>query len=460
MKIHIIGAGLAGLTAVKYLISEGVDPSDITVITSSERQNEKGQVNPQYVHYFKNLNKKIGLSVNPKEIDMDSLSKSFASKSNIVGIHNLGGLGKYWGGGIDLGFMQSPESISIEEDESRNAIESMYNLVSIIDSPHEKIITKLSKATSHHGISVIAKKKVNPCNPLKIEILNPADELRRLQNDSFIGIREECRVKKIEYNKGLALTSIILEDGEKVPADWVILCAGTIGTTKILLNSGLLPSNRRTITDHAIFRFALLSPLKLLKAASRSGFSIKDDNPNPPRENKNSIIESYKISVGKKYQSFLGIYSLKHYRSIVPGCLRLFVRSNSLNLAQLYVGGNTGKIKADFFSFCEVHSEGNTFSHWHENLKLILLIKDLAVLFIRNGIIAIPLGRRLPFGSSYHLHGTISKAELKIIHNRMPNLLIGDMSICADITASPPSFIQMNSLIKNLRPHIQELRRK
>ena len=450
--IYVIGSGLSSLVIVKSLIRDGLEKY-ITVITSSDNYGLDRYLTPKEEYFFSKNHKKIADSGGKYYVDVHTLKKASKAKTNILNMHSLGGLGNYWGGGID-----------IDEIQNQGKINEILDISSIDIKPSkDRVMKALLPNINPKRFGIVSTTEKEYMDPRNIEIINPGIELERLSKMHHFKIiyktvsKLKCKNKSHKKDNKL---EIVLDDGKSLTASWAILCAGAISTGNILKTSHLIDANSLVIQDHAMYRYALLNlpslAKKLLSLLRINSSFLSDFSNSAPvsldgkNHNKNSLIEAYSIGSMKEKSSFLGIYSLLGKDLKFNKLIKWLIINDVLLIAQVYQGGEQGKIFADFNSYSE-KAPGLSI-RIKKGLTGLYLLKSTFLLSLKNQYLAIPIGWRLPFGSSYHLHGIISHNAYKLfnkkMNNNIENIIIGDMTFCQNICAAPPSHIQVLNALR------------
>ena len=444
-KIVIIGSGLSALASLKYLIAEGLSEY-VTLISETCINHNKLEKATKDQNYFRRAHPRLASLCDFSEVDADILTQSRICQSSIVELHTLGGLARYWG----CGFFP-PNSFYARPDDLDKFITTNF---SITEAPvTADNLYSLPKNWRYLPPTFLSSSDSSVSYSNNFVPLNPGTEILKLHQTHGFYLKKDCLVTQIKPCCGdNDKHQIILENNSCLEATHIILACGTIGTAKLLINSRFPDLGSFNVFDHALYRIPIISLpnlfsliIKVLKNISRKHYH---SNSRPATSlYYPSLISSYSIE-NPKANSFLGIYTLHHLKfRFFPKLLNLLARYNVIMGIQLYIGGELGKVKHRVF--LDKPKSGPNYSY--KSLPFLYL-PMIYLRLLLNLMLPMPFKVRAPFGSSYHLYGSVSnllEAPSPSMKNNefFDRIYFAGLSTVSSINETPPSYLLLRQAI-------------
>ncbi len=427
--ITVIGSGLSSYACLKYLILNKAHIGNKICVIAGDININKNHINSEITTYLKNSHRVIYDANNINEIDTEYLNYSYRSNKNIISIKSIGGLGKYWGGGF------FPKLVLGDKNDIDSLI--LNNFDYVCNKSNSNLIKGKNKTAYAKEIECCFMRSSYLNKIGNYEILNPGKEIRILCKKNNIDFIINTSVNKLSYIQSNKYISIVCYDKSVIESGLIFLGAGVIGTPEILFRSNILKKSRITINDHLLYRIPILRPLGFIKYFYR----YLTNRRGKVNHSISSLKQAFKLNISGR-TLFLGLYTLDISRIKVNLFLELLCKMEVIIFSQIYVGSEKGSYSCD----CSIDLKNNAKLTNYKYLSFNEWIHIL-LFFIKSLMIPIPYKFRLPFGSSYHLHGSLTNkiGAIKNFQQDDQRIIIIDSSVLKEIGPEPTSY----RIIKN-----------
>lgn len=437
--IVIIGAGLSSYAAIKYLIYKKLHLKRKICIISGRYKTKAHNLKNSEINYLKKFHKVIYDNGNLEEINSDNFSYFKNNNLNLISLKTLGGLGKYWGGGF------FPPECNLKNEKIKKTIFNQFKF-------------KKSEVKDYFKIKKTDKKNIKEidCNFLissenNFKILDPGYEIENICKKNNIKLIDNCFANNFQYKKKSDQLKINLNNKNTVFTKNLFLAAGSINTPYLLYKSRIIKEKSLLIKDHAMYRIPLFRPIEIIKVLVKLVYGKKIRN----KKTISSLKQAFKINISER-SIFLGLYALSSNKIKLSSILKFLVESEIIIFSQLYISNEENQFS------CKISMEYNkdalVFNPNHLKLKEW---EFLLCFFLRNKMIPIPYKFKLPFGSSYHFHGSLIKDNKLInIEELNKRIFIVDNSNLNKIGCEPSSYALIQNTLKNIDAFLEKFNLK